>query len=144
MGCRALKLPFSEVAPCPFFRLRETLSVYPTIYPPPPPHPKWKFWICYPHSNVLLQSWFNLECCKSQEAAHHPTKCDVKIDFKLFPTVYRRKILYHRIYCRKFLTLSNQTSHYKSKCIRIHALLSELSTKHSFIIYTSNSGQFML
>ena len=30
-----------------------------------------------------------------------------------FPTVY------HRIYCRKFLTLSNQTSHHKLKCIRI-------------------------
>ena len=33
--------------------------------------------------------------------------------YKLFRTVYRR------IYCRKFLTLSNQMLHYKSKCIRI-------------------------
>ena len=47
------------------------------------------------------------------QAAHHPTKCDVVNDVKLFPTVY------HRIYCRKYLSLSNQTSHYKLKCIRI-------------------------
>ena len=26
---------------------------------------------------------------------------------------------YHRIYCRKFLNLSNQTLRYKSKCIRL-------------------------
>ena len=45
--------------------------------------------------------------------ARHPTKCDVINDVILFPTVYRR------IYCRKFLTLSNQTSRYKLKCIRI-------------------------
>ena len=43
----------------------------------------------------------------------HPSKCDVINDVKIFPTVYRR------IYCRKFLTLSNQTSRYESKCIRI-------------------------
>ena len=47
------------------------------------------------------------------KAACHLTKCDVINDVKLFPTVY------HRIYCRKFLTLSNQTSRYKSKCIRM-------------------------
>ena len=35
-------------------------------------------------------------------------------DVKLFPAVYRR------IYCHKYLTLSNQTSRYKSKCIRIY------------------------
>ena len=35
------------------------------------------------------------------------------VTLKLFPTVYRR------IYCRKFLTLSNQTSRYKLKCIRM-------------------------
>ena len=34
-------------------------------------------------------------------------------DVQLFPTVY------HRIYCRKFLTLSNQTSCFKIKCIRM-------------------------
>ena len=68
----------------------------------------------YPLSNVLLQFHFELEHCKPHKAAHHPTKCDIIDDVKLFPTVY------HRIYCRKFLTLSNQTSCYKSKCIRIH------------------------
>ena len=40
-------------------------------------------------------------------------KCDVISDVKLFPTVYRR------IYCRKVLTLSNQSSRYKLKCIRM-------------------------
>ena len=38
-----------------------------------------------------------------------PKNCDVINDIKLFPTVYCR------INCRKFLTLSNQTSRYKSK-----------------------------
>ena len=42
------------------------------------------------------------------QAACHPMKCDVLNDIKVFP-----------IYFCKFLTLSNQTSHYKSKCIRI-------------------------
>ena len=53
------------------------------------------------------------ECCKLQKAPRHPTKYDVINEAKLVLTVYRR------IYCRKFLTLSNQTSRYKSKCIRI-------------------------
>ena len=65
------------------------------------------------HSNALMQFHFKFECCKPHKGVSHPTKCDVINDVKLFPTVYRR------IYCRKFLTLSNQTSHYKSKCIRI-------------------------
>ena len=34
----------------------------------------------------------------------HTMKCCVINDVKLFPTVY------HRIYCRKFLTLSNQVT----------------------------------
>ena len=67
----------------------------------------------YPHSNALLLSHLKLERCKPHKAAHHPTKCDVINDIILFPTVYGR------IYCHKFLTLSNQTSRYKSKCIRI-------------------------
>ena len=67
----------------------------------------------YPHSNALLQFCLKLERCKPFNAALHPPKCDVITDVKLFPTVYRR------IYCRKFLTLSNQKSRYKSKCIRM-------------------------
>ena len=70
----------------------------------------------YPHSNALLYFELKLERCKMRKAALHPTKCDVINDVKLFPTVYRR------INCRKFLTLSNQTSHYKLKCIRIKVL----------------------
>ena len=50
----------------------------------------------YPHSNALLQSRLKLVCCKLHKAAHHPTKCDVIIEVKLFETAY------HRIYCRKF------------------------------------------
>ena len=51
--------------------------------------------------------------CKPHKVACQITKCDVKNDVKLFPTVYCR------IYCRKFRTLSNQMSHDKSKCIRM-------------------------
>ena len=60
-----------------------------------------------------LRSFLSSERCKLHNVACHTTKCDVINDVKLFPTVYRR------IYCRKFLALSNQTSRYKSKCIRI-------------------------
>ena len=67
----------------------------------------------YPHSNALLQFELKLERCKPHKPARHPKKCDVINDVKLFPTVYGR------IYCRKFLTLSNQTSRYKLNCIRI-------------------------
>ena len=70
----------------------------------------------YPHSNALLQFPLKLKRCKPHKAARHPTKCDVINDVKLFPTVYRR------IYCRKFLTLSNQRSRYKLMCIRIYVL----------------------
>ena len=68
----------------------------------------------YPHSNALLQFELKLERCKPHKAARYQTKCDVMNGVKLFPTVYRR------IYCRKFLTLSNQTSHCKLMCIRIY------------------------
>ena len=67
----------------------------------------------YPHSNALLQLDLKLERCKPHKAARHPIKGEVIDDVKLFPTVYRR------IYCRKILTLSNQTSRYKRKCIRM-------------------------
>ena len=70
--------------------------------------------IHYPHSNALLQFDLKFQRCKPRRAARHPTKDDVIDDVKLFPTVYRR------IYCRKFLTLSNQTSRYKHKNIRIY------------------------
>ena len=40
-------------------------------------------------------------------------KCDVIRDVKLFPTIYPR------IYRRKVLTLSNQTSRYNTKCVRM-------------------------
>ena len=75
--------------------------------------PQIKIFISYPHSNALLQPRFKLEPCKPHKAERHPPNSDVINDIKLFPTIYRR------IYCRKFLTLSNQTLRYKSKCIRI-------------------------
>ena len=83
----------------------------------------------YPHSYALLQFELKLERCKPHKAARHPTKCDVINDVKLFPTVYRR------IYCRKFLTLSNQTSRYKLMCIRItHKTHSSASKSNRFAI----------
>ena len=86
----------------------------------------------YPHSNALLQFRLKLESCKPQNVARHLTKCDVINDVKLFPTVY------HRIYCRKFLTLSNQAPRYKSKCIRIKNIdifkaILILATVHSLV-----------
>ena len=63
----------------------------------------------YSHSNALLQFYLNFERYRPHKAACHLTKCDVINGVKLFPTVY------HWIYCRKLLTLSNQTSHYKKQ-----------------------------
>ena len=56
----------------------------------------------YPHSDALHQFRIKYERCKSHNAARHLMVCDVINDVKLFPTAYRR------IYCRNFLTLSNQ------------------------------------
>ena len=67
----------------------------------------------YPNSNALMHFCLELERCKPHIAVRHPMKCDVINDVKLFSTVYRR------IYCCKFLMLSNQMSRYKIKCIRI-------------------------
>ena len=75
--------------------------------------PNEKFEYGYSHSSALLQFRPRLECWKLHKAACHPRRCDVINDVKLFPTVYCR------IYCRKFLTLSDQTSLYIFKCIRI-------------------------
>ena len=66
-----------------------------------------------PHSNALLQFRLKFARCKPRNTARHPTNYDVINEVKLFPAVYRR------IYCRNLLTLSNQKSCYKSKCIRI-------------------------
>ena len=64
----------------------------------------------YPHSNALLKfclsKWIIASCI---QAACDPMKCEVINE--LFLTVYRSPI-----YCRKFWT-SDQTSHYKIKCI---------------------------
>ena len=50
-----------------------------------------------------LMHFCSFERCKPHNAARHPMKCDVINDVKVLPTVYDR-----RIYCRKFLTLSNK------------------------------------
>ena len=62
---------------------------------------------------ILMHFRRKLERCKQHNSSRHPMKCDVIHDIKLFPTVYRR------IYCRKFLMLSNQKLRYKTKCFRI-------------------------
>ena len=74
----------------------------------------------YPHSNAL----FNIYSSKAEHFApnwsfvsnvkqpHQPVTSDVTYDVGT-PTVYLR------IYWHKFLTLSNQTSHYVRKCIRV-------------------------
>ena len=63
----------------------------------------------YPHSNAPLQFRLKLDPCKPHNAGRHPTKCGENNNVKLFPTVYGR------IYCRKFLTFSNQTLCYKNE-----------------------------
>ena len=65
------------------------------------------------HFYNFLSNWSVASGIKPHKSVHNPTKCDVINDFKLLP------IVYHRIYCRKFLMLSNHTSCYKSMCIRI-------------------------
>ena len=65
----------------------------------------------YPHSNPILQFDLKLERCKPHKGTRHSTKDDVIDYVKLFATVN------HRIYCRKFFSLSNQMSLYKRKCI---------------------------
>ena len=83
----------------------------------------------------------NLERCKPHKAAHQPTICDVINDVKLFSTVYRR------IYCRKFLMLSYQTSRNKTKCIKIvqclQNVLVQRCRKPIFAIFLSHSATFL-
>ena len=59
----------------------------------------------YPHSGALWQFCLKLEHCKPHKAMCHPTKCDIINDVKQFLIVYPA-IVYRRIYCRTFLTLS--------------------------------------
>ena len=74
----------------------------------------------YPHSNVLFNIYTskpgiclkNISCMSDVNSLYWPSIGDVAHDFG-FSTVYRG------IYCLKFLTLSNQTSRYIRKCIRI-------------------------
>ena len=49
----------------------------------------------YPHSYALLLSRLKLERCKPHKAAHHPTKCAVIDDVKLFPTGYTVANFWH-------------------------------------------------
>ena len=57
---------------------------------------------------IFLQSRLKLEHCKLHKAAQRRT-CYIINDAKL---------------CGKFMTLHNQTSRYKSKCIRIAGVIS--------------------
>ena len=70
--------------------------------------------ICF---NSLVTNWSVASRIKPHKGVCHPIKCDVINDVKIFLAVYGR------IYCRKILTLSNQTSRYKRKCIRIDFMI---------------------
>ena len=74
------------------------------IYRLPSSPPRYFFWNSL---DALLQFCLKFEPWKLPKATRHPMICDVINDVKLFLTVY------HRIYCRNFFMLSNQTSHYK-------------------------------
>ena len=89
----------------------------------------------YPHSNALLtfsiqKGSENVLCCAyaSSSCQRHKTACQLHVHVFTwatlcndvgFPTVYRR------IYSRKFMTLSNKTSHSTCKCIRIYNLCTQ-------------------
>ena len=66
----------------------------------------------YPHSNVFLGFTLNISFVSDVKSQRWPITSDI-VDDVGFPTVYRR------IYCRKFLTLSYQTSRNICKCIRM-------------------------
>ena len=84
------------------------------------------FQYSYPHSNAFIHLFCLKKCFVKKKsylhkAASHvscvktkrqPMKVTLRDDI-WFPTVYCRK------YCRKFLTLSNETSRYICKCIRM-------------------------
>ena len=72
------------------------------------------------HFCSFISNW-SVESC-------HPTNCDVINDVKRFPAVYRR------IYCCKYLTLSNQKSRYKSNCIRIILYLLGSNKKNTCVL----------
>ena len=86
-------------------------------YQTPPPHPDPHI---PPQMNMVIPilmhfcSLISNMSVASRIKTHVVQKGDLINDVKLFPAVYRR------IYCHKYLTLSNQTSRYKSKCIRIY------------------------
>ena len=48
------------------------------------PNENFEQYTVYPHSNELQQIHLELERCKPHKAAHHPMKCDVIDDVKLF------------------------------------------------------------
>ena len=86
--------------------------------------PNDKFEYGYPHSNVLFNMFTskpgicfkNISYMSDVYPLRWPIISDVAHDVG-FPTVYRG------IYCRKFLTLSNQTSRYICKWIRINIFM---------------------
>ena len=79
----------------------------------------------YPHSNALItfslqKDSENVLCCAYMYSSCqlHKTACQLHMHLSHndveIPTVYRR------IYCRKFMTLSNQMSRCICKCIRMY------------------------
>ena len=73
-----------------------------------------------------MQFGIKLEHCKLHNNARHSIKCAIINVLKPFRTAYCR------IFCPKCLTLSNQMSHYKFKCIRmgiLHAFFTLLLKK---------------
>ena len=74
----------------------------------------------YPHYNVLFnfntsKTLYFVQNVSLVSALNHYV--DQSLATLLLTWDFRR--VYRRIYCRKFLTLSNQTSRYIHKCIRI-------------------------
>ena len=85
----------------------------------------------YPHSNALLQFCLKFEHCKPQKSARHLTIWDVINDY------FRQYIAGYTIfqqYIAGHFTLSNQTSRYKIKWIRIKTECTAI--QRAYTLYT--------
>ena len=61
--------------------------------------------------SILMHFWFKLEHCKPHKGKCHPTK------YTIINENFRQYIA--AIYCRKFLMLSNQMSHYIASALEL-------------------------
>ena len=106
----------------------------------------------YPHSNaqvtfLLKTDCENVVCCANVQrlstalnrspAAYIHFSANEKRRYILMSSLWQYIAVYRRIYCRKFMTLSNQTSRFICKCIRICLLTLFLAKSSEFTVLDS-------